>query len=320
MIVGLIGTGAMGFPMARRLIESRYEVILYARRPERIAELGAQGAQIVESPAALGTRCNIVLTILPDGAIVREVLVSARMGEVPGAASMVIDCSTSLPSDSRANAELLQGQGIGFVDAPMSGGPPAAQEGSLTFMVGGSPKEFEEASKVLAVLGDRDHIFHVGPTGSGATLKLINNLLLTTNVAVLAEAFRLARQAGLAENDVVQVVSGSSGTSRVLEKWLPRKVLANDLEPGFSVQNAWKDCSQIAQMAQGLGVAIPFSSLTRKVYEACIDAGWSERDFSVALLLEGGMGSMIGGGAHRVDLAADELAHITDHDRPPLFD
>lgn len=286
MVVGLIGTGAMGFPMARRLVESGYEVILHARRPERIAELERQGAHIAESPAALMARSNIVLTILPDGAVVREVLLSARIGEEAGAVTLVIDCSTSLPSDSRANAELLQGRGIGFVDAPMSGGPPAAEDGLLTFMVGGSAEHIKEASKVLGVLGDPDHIFHVGPIGSGSTLKLINNLLLTANVAVLAEAFRLARRAGIEESDVVQVVNVSSGASRVLEKWLPRKVLANDLEPGFSVQNARKDCSQIAEMAEGLGVEIPFSSLTRTVYDACIDAGWSDKDFSVALRLE----------------------------------
>jgi len=282
-IVGLIGTGAMGLPMARRLLDSGCELLVYARNPDQIAELAEKGGQIVESPAVLGERCDTVLTILPDGAVVRDVL---SRGFAEGeATTLVIDCSTSLPSDSRANHELLQRRGIGYVDAPMSGGPPAAGEGSLTFMVGGSTEDFQRASSILEVLGDPSRIFHVGPTGSGSTLKLVNNLLLTANVAVLAEAFRLARAASIADSDVVRVVNASSGASRVLEQWLPRKVLAHDLEPGFSVQNARKDCAQIAELARALGVAVPFSSLARTVYDACIDAGWSDKDFSVALQL-----------------------------------
>lgn len=211
----------------------------------------------------------------------------AGFAETASPGTLVIDCSTSLPMDSRENADLLKDRGIGFVDAPMSGGPPAAEEGLLTFMVGGSEKAFGEASRVLELLGDPRHIFHVGPTGCGSALKLVNNLLLTTNVAVLAEAFRLARQAGIADQDVVRVISASSGTSRVLERWLPKKVLSNDLDPGFSVHNARKDCMLIAELAETLGVEVPFSSLTGDVYEACVEAGWSNKDFSVALLLEG---------------------------------
>lgn len=286
MTVGVVGTGAMGFPIASRLLGLGFEVVVYARRPAQVAELGDQGARIVDDLAVLSAHCGIVLTILPDGAVVREVLISGRLGEVPGATTMVIDCSTSLPGDSRTNAGLLEARGIGYVDAPMSGGPPAAADGTLTFMVGGSKEEFREAFQVLSVLGDRDRIFHVGPTGSGSTLKLVNNLLLTTNVAVLAEAFAIARRAGIADEDIVQVISASSGTSRVLETWLPRKVLANDLEPGFSVRNARKDCSQVVEMAAGLGIATPYSSMTGSVFDACIEAGWSGKDFSVALQLE----------------------------------
>ena len=233
--VGLVGLGAMGLPMGKRLLANGYDlaVVPHANRAPA-EELSSLGARVLGSAAELSSQCNIIITSVPDSPQVEEVLFGPQ-GVVAGRASdlMHIDMSTISPSASKHFHGRLNALGIASLDAPVSGGPARAADGTLTIMVGGAPEAFERALPILQALGK--HITHVGGPGSGQVVKLVNQLMISVIMVANAEALSLGVKAGVPLETVTEVIGTSSGSNYLMQQWLPRTLFSGDLRGGFAL-------------------------------------------------------------------------------------
>jgi 3-hydroxyisobutyrate dehydrogenase len=291
--VAVIGVGRMGAPMARRLIEAGHELIVCDPSPEPVAELGRRGARPAKDPAAAGAEAEITITCLPTPDVLERVALGER-GVLAGAAagSTVIDMSTSLPSLARRLADAGAPRGVDVLDAPVSGGPRGAANGTLAIMVGGDAKAFARALPLLEALGGV--IRHMGGPGAGQATKLTNNILAATHMAVLAEAVALARSEGLELADVYEIICNGTGDSRVLRNRYPVPGVLEDAPasngwaPLFPVDLIAKDVALALQTAAEHGLELPVAEAALARYRAAQAAELGELDYSaVALLLPG---------------------------------
>ena len=269
--VGFVGVGLMGVPMARRLLRAGYGVHVVNRSRSNVDLLVAEGATAPRTLSELAARCRIVLTALPTPAAVEAVYL-ADDGLVatapPGA--LLIDCSTVGPSLSRAIAPEAHARGLAFLDAPVSGGTEGASAGTLTIMVGGSAEAFERARPLLDNLGSL--VRHVGPSGAGSVVKLVNQLLTGIQTAAAAEAAIFARKSGADLAAVLDLVSASYGDSRMWRRTLPR-IIDGDFAPGGTVNTILKDLSVIADVAQVTGAPLTLGAAARGMFAASSAAG-----------------------------------------------
>jgi 3-hydroxyisobutyrate dehydrogenase-like beta-hydroxyacid dehydrogenase len=252
--VAVVGLGIMGSGMAANLLAAGFPLTVYNRtaaKTERFAELGAA---VADSPAAAAAGADVVLVCVSDTPDVAAVLLGpdgVRAGIAPGA--LVVDCSTISPAATRDFAEQMASQGVGFVDAPVSGGSEGAVNGTLSIMVGGSADDVERARPVLEAIGRT--ITHVGPVGAGQTCKLVNQVLVVGNMLAVAEALLLAEAGGLDPSTAIQAVQGGAGGSWMLTNRGPQ-VVADDWRPGFTVDLQEKDLRLVLEAADQLGVPL----------------------------------------------------------------
>ncbi|HEX8217969.1 MAG TPA: NAD(P)-dependent oxidoreductase, partial [Chloroflexia bacterium] len=218
--VGVIGLGAMGLPMARRLLQNGFELAVVPHRNAGPAEeLAGQGARMLKRAADLAGECAVVITSVPDVPQVQEVLFGDG-----GLASnahhdlLFIDMSTITPTAAREHYERLKAMGVTAVDAPVSGGPARASDGTLTIMVGADLDAYDRVLPVLRVLGK--NITHVGPPGSGQAVKLVNQLMISIIMVANAEALTLGVKAGVPLSTMLDVISTSSGSNYLMQNWL----------------------------------------------------------------------------------------------------
>src|SRR4051794_15135194 len=232
--VAFLGLGIMGWPQAANLARAGFDLTVWNRSPRRAEEFAAEDdAHVAGSAAAAAAAADVTITMVPDCPEVEAVLFGDR-GAAEGMheGTLAIDMSTIAPSASVAIGERLRKQGIGFLDAPVSGSRPKAEDGTLTIMVGGAQPDFERARPVLDAMGEL--IVHVGPQGHGSVVKLINNTLAAINAAALAEALVLARSEGVDTEALREVVAASSGASTMLNlKADP--MLSGDYTPLFKL-------------------------------------------------------------------------------------
>lgn len=243
--VAVIGLGAMGLAMARRLAEHGHAVRGWDTARDRRAAAEAAGVT-VSCNAARGA--GLVLLSLPDDAAVltvAEQLPSAGLR----AGGIVVDTSTVSPATPRALAPRFAERGLSWIDAPVSGGPSGAADGRLTIMAGGEAEPLRRAEPVLRALAAR--LIHVGPSGAGAVAKLANNLLLGANLLAAAEVVRLVRRAGVDPAAVLAVINASSGRSAATEVNLPRWILSGAFDSGFSAGLMRKDLRLAAALDDG---------------------------------------------------------------------
>lgn len=283
---GMIGLGTMGQPMARRLLAAGHGLTFMSRRDEVAREFVAAGAERVASPAEVMAAAEGVITIVTADPQVEQVALGPR-GLVEGASAgkLWIDMSTISPATIRRLGQELASRGVATLDAPVSGGPWGAADGSLAIMVGGAPVDFARARGVLEVLGK--HIFHLGPLGAGQTAKLVNQVLAGGVMTLIAEGLALGKAGGLDLAQLADVISASSGNSAMFEARARQFLLAGKYPPKFSTTLMRKDLGLAQQFGESLGVEAPVSRAVFAQYTAAMALGQAEADFAaVARVVE----------------------------------
>jgi 3-hydroxyisobutyrate dehydrogenase-like beta-hydroxyacid dehydrogenase len=280
--VAFLGLGIMGAPMAANLARAGFELTVWNRTRSRADEFASEhGARIASTPAEAAAGAGIAITMVPDGPQVEEVLfgpVGAAQRLEDG--DVAIDMSTISPEVSVRIGERLRAAGVGFLDAPVSGSRPKAEDGTLTIMAGGEAPDFERARPVLEAMGQL--VVHVGPQGHGSLVKLINNTLAAINAAALGEALALARTAGLDTDALRQVVAASSGASTMLDlKAGP--MLERDYEPLFKLEHMLKDVRHFLSEARRLKTPNQFATAAERLYARSDARGLGGQDFAAVM-------------------------------------
>jgi 3-hydroxyisobutyrate dehydrogenase len=264
--VGFIGLGIMGRGMARNLLKAGFNLRVWNRSPERMAELAAEGAATAKDPADLAAQCDILICCVSDTPDVEAVLVGdnppgAIHGLRPG--SLVIDMSTISPHATRALAEKLHAKGVAMLDAPVSGGSEGAAKGTLSIMVGGEAEQVARARPVFEAMGKA--ITHVGGHGDGQTVKLVNQILVVGHALAMSEALLFAQAGGLDLQKTLDAVKAGAAGSWMLSNRGPQ-IIQRDFRPGFTIDLQQKDVRLVLAAADQMGVPVLGTSLIFNLY------------------------------------------------------
>src|SRR5580698_2032262 len=284
--VGFVGLGIMGRPMLRNLLKAGHTVVAYGRTPATLDSVVTDGAQRGASNADVGARAEIIITMLPDGPEVEEVVLDAN-GILSGAkaGSLIIDMSSISPLVSQKIAAACAEKGVDFIDAPVSGGEPKAIEGTLAIMVGASDAAFAKAEPILKCMGSS--VTLTGPVGAGNTTKLANQIMVACNIAAMGEALTLATRCGLNPEVVFNAVKGGLAGSAVLNAKGPM-LIARNFKPGFKINLHQKDLRNALQTAESNRVCLPITALVQQMLSSLIGDGKGDLDHSaIATFVEG---------------------------------
>jgi 4-hydroxybutyrate dehydrogenase / sulfolactaldehyde 3-reductase len=282
--IGLIGLGAMGAPMARQILQKHGQVTVFDVDAAAVQALTDAGATAAGSPRAVGLSSDIVITMLPHPDVFREVLFG-RDGLADGlkAPAILIDMSTNGTAVIQEAEKTLRPKGIRVMDAPVGKGPWAAEKGDLTILMGGDEATCRDAEWVLGMVGSK--LYHCGPLGAGQVVKLANNLVSCGNMAVLAEAYAMAKAGGAKMDVLAEVMPMTSADSWQLRNTLNGKILKGDFSPMFKLKLANKDMRLILDLAQALGTPIEIGKGVLDWYEHGEKAGHGELDWGAILLV-----------------------------------
>ncbi len=276
--IGFCGLGTMGSAMAGNLRKAGFEVTVWNRSPGKAGELVAAGAREASSPAEVARNADIVVTCVSDTPDVEAVLFGPE-GVAAGLASggMVIDCSTISPDATRGFATRLADQGVGFVDAPVSGGSEGAHKATLTIFTGGTEADVERARPVLAAMGKT--ITHFGPAGAGQAVKAVNQVVISGVYLAVAEGVVLSMKAGLDPQAVVAALGGGVAGSWILAN-RSAKMVNNAYPLGFKTALHLKDLGIALEMARSLGVTLPVAGLAAQLEAGLLARGYGDEDMS----------------------------------------
>src|SRR5215468_2218392 len=285
MKIGFIGTGAMGRPMLANLVKKGHAVSAYDVAEAALDGAVRAGAARAASAAAAARDAELVITILPSSSHAEAVYLGAGgVLEAVARGRLCIDMSTIDPSVSRRIAEAVARRGARFLDAPVSGGVPRAEDATLAIMVGGDARDFEEARPALAAMGA--NIIHVGGVGSGEVAKLCNNLIAGVSAVAVAEAFRIAEGFGVDARILTDVISKSSGNTWVMQFMHPvpglvaKSASSNDYAPGFMTDLMAKDLGLAVNAARELRVPVVVAPAAQQVLRLASSHGLGRRDFT----------------------------------------
>lgn len=281
--VGFIGLGIMGGPMAANLVKGGYSVVGYNRHPEPIERLVAAGGRGASSVAEAVPGADVVITMLPDSPDVESVALGEDgvfANAKPGL--LYIDCSTIRPDVAAHLAAEGTKRGIGVVDAPVSGGEQGAIEASLSIMVGGSPEDFAAARPVLEAMGKT--VVHVGPAGSGQTVKAANQLIVAGTIQLVAEAIVFLEAYGVDMESAIKVLAGGLAGNAILDR-KAAGMLARRFDPGFRIDLHHKDLGIVQAAAREAGVVIPVGALVSQLVASLRAQGHGSLDHSALLLI-----------------------------------
>lgn len=269
--VGFIGLGYMGKPMARNLLKAGFPLTVHNRSQGAVQELVAEGAQPAGSPGELAEQVEVVFTCLPGPADVEKVYLGDN-GVLTGvrAGSILVDMSTIDPQTHQKIAARAAEKGAGYLDAPVSGGTTGARDGTLTIMVGGAAETLERVMPALQAMGQR--IYHIGPVGTGAVVKLINNMMSAINALGVIEGLVLGTKFGIDPELVYEVCSNSSAGSRTLTG-TGQAILKRDFEPGFMIDLMHKDVGLAVALGRSLKVRTLAAALAEQILQEAQAAG-----------------------------------------------
>jgi 2-hydroxy-3-oxopropionate reductase len=276
--VAFLGLGRMGAPMAMRLLAADCSVTVWNRSAARTAALAELGARVAATPAEALSEGEFAILMLADGEAVGDVLTDPRSLDALRPGSVVIDMSSIPPARARAHAELLAEQGVGHLDAPVSGGVLGASKGSLTIMVGGDGEVLARATPVLQALGQQHHL---GPAGSGQVAKCVNQLIVGITIGAVAEGLLLASASGVDPERVREALTGGFADSRILREH-GRRMLERDFAPGGSVALQLKDLRTALALAGKL--RLPLTERVTELFEDLERDIGAEHDHSALLL------------------------------------
>jgi 3-hydroxyisobutyrate dehydrogenase-like beta-hydroxyacid dehydrogenase len=269
----------MGEPMARTLRRAGFPVTASVhQRREPLERLVADGVTEAADPAAVAAAADVVVLCVPDAPQVEEALFEQRgvaAGARPGI--VVIDMSTISPVASRVFAQRLAERGVHFVDAPVSGGPARAADGTLAIMVGADPADFARVEPVLRALGTPHHL---GPVGMGETVKLVNQIIIANTMIANVEALVFAERAGADLGAVCKVLASATASNYVLERWLPKMWLAGSFKGGFALDLLRKDVAAALDAARSMTHSMPATALAYQLYTHRSAEGDGALDYS----------------------------------------
>jgi 3-hydroxyisobutyrate dehydrogenase-like beta-hydroxyacid dehydrogenase len=292
--VGFVGLGIMGSRQAANLARAGWELTVYNRtRSKAEAWVAEHGGTVADTPAAVGAASDIVITMVVDGAQVREVLLGTdgvAAGGTPG--TLCVDMSTIAPAQTRAIGAQLAQRDIRLLDAPVTGSSPKAEAGTLTIMAGGSAEDFARAEPLLRVMGEL--VVHVGELGQGEMLKIINNSVAAANAAAVGEALIVAQRTGVDLDALVQVMSEGSGGSAMLEL-KSAAMREHDYTTLFKLEHMLKDVRLCLEEGQTAAVPFAAAARARDVLVAALARGHAHDDFAALIeALEGFANTRLG--------------------------
>ena len=276
--IGLIGVGLLGTALAERMLAAGYRVIGHDPRQEQLTNLRRLGGEAAPSARETAAKAETIVLCLPTSTTVAEVI--AEIGTALHAGMIILDATTGAPEDATASEATLQSQGVGYLDATIAGSSEQARRGEATILLGGDPKHLEQARPILRSWSER--LFHVGPPGSGARMKLIVNLVLGLNRAVLAEGLNLARQCGIDPARALEILKATPAYSRVMDTKGP-KLVAGDFSPEARLSQHLKDVRLIEQLAAKHSARIPLTMLHAELLEQAVELGWGDADNSAII-------------------------------------
>jgi 3-hydroxyisobutyrate dehydrogenase len=276
--IGFVGLGTMGAAMAANLRHAGFEVTAWNRTPGRAGELLELGGAEAGSPADVARASDVVVVCVSDTPDVEAVVLGPDgVGEGLAAGSLVIDCSTIAPAATRQIAAALRERGIGFVDAPVSGGSEGAKQATLTIFVGGEPADAERARPILEAMGKT--ITHFGPAGSGQAVKAVNQVVIAGAYLGVAEGIVLALKAGLDAEAVAAALGGGAARSWVLENRSGR-MIDNEYPLGFRTSLHLKDLAIALELARSVGATLPVAGLAAQLESGLVARGRGDEDMS----------------------------------------
>ncbi len=281
--IGFIGTGIMGWPMARNLATAGFTVTAFDKNIQRLGLLAEHGVQVAGSAAEAVADSDAVVVMLDTGPVCDAVLFSEPAGALhsmrPG--SLLIVMSSLSVKTAEEHARRAQVAGIRYLDAPVSGGQVGAENAALSIMVGGDVADAVEARPVFEALG---RPIHIGPTGTGQLTKLANQLTVASTIVAVSETLLLAERGGANLERVREALLGGFANSRILDLH-GRRMISGDFEPGGTALNQIKDTEAALALASDLELSLPMLELTDRLFHDLVDHGDGELDHS-ALILE----------------------------------
>jgi len=276
MKIAFIGTGLMGYPMAKNLINKKINLKVFSRTLEKAKPLEKLGAIIANSLGEAVKEADIVITMLTDDEAVEKVLGNQEFLNNLKNPSTVIDMSSIKPKIALQYGQLLKDRNIHFLDAPVSGGTIGAEEGSLAIMVGGDQNVFDGAFDTLKIMGNPTL---VGPIGSGQVSKLANQIIVGVTIGAVAEAITLCEKAGVDANKFIKALSGGFADGKILQNH-GKRMIDKDFSPKGKVSTHLKDMNNILECAGDFKTKLPISNLIQEMFKSLVDQGNDNDDHS----------------------------------------
>ncbi|OLB52694.1 MAG: 2-hydroxy-3-oxopropionate reductase [Candidatus Rokuibacteriota bacterium] len=282
-VIGFIGLGIMGRPMAKNLLKAGYPLVVHNRSRAPVDELVRAGARASTSPREVAAQCEVLVTMLPNSPDVEQVALG-KDGIIEGARRglVYVDMSTISPIVSQKVGKALAASGVTMLDAPVSGGEKGAIDATLSIMVGGDKAVFDAVLPIFKAMGRT--ITHLGPLGFGGFTKLANQIIVAGNLTALAEALTLAKKAGLDRDLTLTALAGGLAGSKCLEQ-KRSNYLANAYTPGFKIDLHYKDLGLIMESARALGVPLPTTAVVQELFNALRVKGRGGLDHSAVITL-----------------------------------
>jgi 2-hydroxy-3-oxopropionate reductase len=278
MKIGFIGLGIMGKPMAKNLLKAGHEIVCFDIVAANVADVVAAGAKAAASSKAVAEQCSLIITMLPNSPHVKEV-VMGKGGVLEGAqaGTTLVDMSSIAPLASQEIAKACAAKGVKMIDAPVSGGEPKAVDGTLAIMVGGDEAVFNSVKDILLKMGSS--AVYCGPIGAGNTTKLANQIIVACNIAACAEAFMLAKKAGVDPARVMDAIKGGLAGSTVMNAKVPM-MLQGNFKPGFKIDLHIKDLSNALDTGHGVGSPLPLTATIMEMMQTLKADGCGQNDHS----------------------------------------
>jgi 2-hydroxy-3-oxopropionate reductase len=276
MKIGFIGTGLMGFPMAKNLLDKSLDLNVFSRTIIKAKPLEKFGAKISNSLSEAVKDADVVITMLTDDDAVEKVLSDQGFQENLKKGSTVVDMSSIKPKIAIKYGKLLTDKGINFLDAPVSGGTIGAEQATLAIMVGGDQKVFDQIKDVLKVMGNPTL---VGPIGSGQVSKLANQIIVGVTIGAVAEAITLCEKAGVDGNKFIKALAGGFADGKILQNH-GKRMIDKDFSPKGKVSTHLKDMNNILECAGDFNTQLPISNLIKDMFKSLVENGNDNDDHS----------------------------------------
>ena len=276
MKISFIGTGLMGFPMAKNLLKKKINLKVFSRTLAKAKPLEKFGASVKTSLSDTIIDTAIIFTMLTDDNAVEQVLGDQEFLNNLKPLSTIVDMSSTKPKIAMKYGKLLKKNNINFLDAPVSGGTIGAEEGNLAIMVGGDQEVFNNVFEILKIMGNPTL---VGPIGSGQVAKLANQIIVGVTIGAVAEAITLCEKAGVDANKFIKALSGGFADGKILQNH-GKRMINKDFSPKGKVSTHLKDMNNILECADDFNTQLPISNLIKSMFKSLADSGNSDDDHS----------------------------------------